>query len=242
MSRPTTPSSHPLAPRRVQPSGATTEHAVSAPPSIVGGTPPVARRQIVRVLAAPLVSVAVYFAVRPPVGSDAAALAVAGVLPAAYAIAVALVRRRAEPWAVLTSAGFAVGCIVSLLAGGSSLPLKLHEASVTFVLGTIVLVAALFRRPLPVGRVLKVPRADAVIDTTLSVMVGSFLVLHALLHLALAVILSTSGYLIAGRVVSWATLGVGALCLYAYLRRLRRAEAERRSASDASTPSPPRER
>ena len=66
------------------------------------------------------------------------------------------------------------------------------------------------------------PDADRATDASLSVMVGSFLVLHALLHLALAVTLSTAAYLTAGRVVSWVTLGAGAFCLYAYLRRLRR--------------------
>lgn len=172
-------------------------------------------------LAAPLVSVVVYFAVRPAAGSDAAALAIAGALPAAYAIAVAVVRRRVEPWAVGTSASFAVGCAVSLLAGGSSLPLKLHEAAVTFALGIVLLITALIRRPFPVGRLLKVPSADRVTNTALSVIVGSFLVLHALLHLALALILSTSTYVLAGRLVNFATLGVGVLCLYVYVRRLR---------------------
>ncbi|NUP53729.1 MAG: hypothetical protein HOW97_41365 [Catenulispora sp.] len=186
-----------------------------------------------------MLSTVVYFTTRPAAGSDAAALAIAGVPPAAYSIVVAVARRRVEPWAVITSAGFAIGCVVSLLAGGNSLPLKLHEATVTFLLGTALLVASLIRSPFPIGRVLKVPHADQAIDTLLSVMVGSFLMLHALLHLSLALSLSTGTYLTAGRVVSWATLGAGAFCLYAYLRRLRRAQAERHSASDATPTSPP---
>jgi hypothetical protein len=103
------------------------------------------RRQALRVLAVPAVSVIVYFAVRPAIGSDTAALAIAGAVPAA--------------------------------------------------------------------------------DTALSVMTGGFLVLHALLNLALALTLSTTAYLTAGRAVSWATLAVGALCLHGYLRRLRRDKA-----------------
>jgi hypothetical protein len=177
------------------------------------------------VLAVPAVSVIVYFAVRPAVGSDAAGLAIAGAVPAAYTIAAVLLRRRAELWAAATAAGYALGCLASLLAGGSPLPLKLHEAAVTFVLGVVLLGAALARRPLPVSRVLKVPRADRATDTALSVMTGGFLVLHALLNLALALTLSTAAYLTAGRAVSWATLAVGALCLYGYLCRLRRDQA-----------------
>jgi intracellular septation protein A len=169
----------------------------------------------------PAVPLIVYFAVRPFVSSDAAGLAIAGAVPLAYTIALLLVRRRIDLWAVLTSVGFALGCVTSLLADGSSLPLKLHEAAVTFLLGVVLLGAVLARRPLPVGRVLKVPHADRGLDASLSVMIGAFLVLHALLHLALALILPTATYLVAGRVVDWATIGCGALCLYSYLRRLR---------------------
>jgi len=66
-------------------------------------------------------------------------------------------------------------------------------------------------------------------------MVSSFLVLHALLHLALALTLSTGAYLTARRVVSWATLGVGALCLYGFLSRLRRHQAETHANPDVLT-------
>lgn len=185
-------------------------------------------------LAVPAVSVIVYFAVRPTVGSDTAGLAIAGAVPAAYMIVAALVRRRVELWAAATAVGYALGCLASLLAAGSSLPLKLHEAAVTFLLGVVLLGAALVRRPLPVSRVLKVPGAGRDVDAALSVMAGGFLVLHALLHLALALTLSTSAYLTAGRAVSWATLAAGALCLYGYLRRLRRDQAASQPGQDAS--------
>jgi hypothetical protein len=188
------------------------------------------RHKALRVLTVPAVSAIVYFAVRPAVGSDTAGLAIAGAVPAAYTIVAVLLTRRAELWAAATAAGYALGCLASLLAAGSSLPLKLHEAAVTFVLGVVLLGAALARRPLPMSRVLKVPRADRATDTALSVMTGGFLVLHALLHLALALTLSTAAYLTAGRAVSWAALAVGALCLYSYLRRLRRGMASSRDA------------
>ncbi len=70
-------------------------------------------------------------------------------------------------------------------------------------------------------------------DAALSVMAGGFLVLHALLHLTLALTLSTAAYLTAGRAVSWATLAVGAVCLYGYLRRLRRDRAGSQAGQDA---------
>jgi intracellular septation protein A len=192
-------------------------------------------RQAARFLAVPAVSLIVYFAVRPFAHSDAAGLAVAGAVPAAWTIALVLGRRRVDLWAVLTSLGFALGCIASLLAGRSSLPLKLHEAAITFLLGVILLGAVLARRPLPIGRVLKVPHADRRLDTTLNAMIGAFLILHALLHLALAVTLPTATYLVAGRAVNWAAAGVGALCLYSYLRRARQHAPAAPSPGDRAT-------
>jgi hypothetical protein len=163
----------------------------------------------------------IYLVVRPAVGSDAAGLAIAGALPLGYNVVAALRRRRLDLLAALSSAGFAVACLVSLLADGSSLPLELHEAGVTFVLGVVLLAAALLRHPLPLGRFLHVPDADRARDTTLNVMVGGFLAAHAILHVALALTLSTADYVVAGRVVNLATAGLGALALYGYLRRAR---------------------
>lgn len=199
------------------------------------------RRQAARLLITVAVPLIAYFAVRPFVGSDAAGLAVAGALPAAWTIALVLTRRRVDLWAVLTSAGYALACIASLLAGGSSLPLKLPEAAITFLLGVILLGTVLARRPLPAGRALKVPSADRRIDATLSAMIGAFLVLHALLTLTLALTLPTATYLTAGRAVNWAVIGAGALSLYSYLRRLRhRAPATPPGPADRASGQQPR--
>jgi hypothetical protein len=180
------------------------------------------RRQSARGLLAPLVSVVVYFLVRPLVHSDAAALAVAGTVPAAYAIVAAMLWRRIEAIALLSAAAFALACVVSLLAGGSALPLKLHEAALMFVLGIALLVAVLIRRPMPIGRLFKVPDAPRSVDETLCVLVGAFLVLHALLQLVLSLTMPTAVYLTAGRVISWAVIAAGVLGLWTYLRHLRR--------------------
>jgi intracellular septation protein A len=177
--------------------------------------------RLLRGIAVLLVPSIAYFVIRPFVPSDAAALALAGALPLAYQIVLVLVRHRIDPWALVSGLAFALACLVSLLAGGSSLPLKLHVTAVTFLLGLVLLGAALLRRPVPLGRLFKVPGADRRLDGTLNVMVGGFLVLHALLHLALAILLSTAVYLVAGRVIDLGTLALGAACLWAHLRRLR---------------------
>ena len=161
-----------------------------------------------------------YGLVRPTVGSDAAGLAVATAIPLTYNVVLAVWRRRIDLLGVLSAVSLALGCLVSLLVGGSSLPLKLHEAAVTFLIGLVLLVAVLVRRPIPLGRFLRVP-PNHHIDSALGALIGGFLMLHALLHLALAVLLSTQAYVVASRVVDWGTLGLGVLALRAYIRRLR---------------------
>jgi len=192
---------------------------------VLPAAPRSTRTSMARALLVMGVPLAVYFAVRPAVSSDAIALAIAGAVPLSYELVLVIWFRRVDLLAVVSSVGFALGCLASVLAGGSSLPLKLHEAAVTFVLGIVLLVAVLVRRPIPIGRRLHVPDATRQVDQTLGVMVGGFLVLHALLHVALAVSLSTTDYLLAGRAVNLSTIAIGALCLFAYLRRARRASA-----------------
>ncbi len=187
---------------------------------------PSPRRRALRASAVLAVPAIAFFAIRPWVASDAVALAVAGALPIGYQIVLVAIRRRIDVWALVSGLGFAVGCLASLLADGSSLPLKLHEAAITFVAGLVLLGAVLVRRPVPLGRLLKIPAADRRLDMRLSVLVGGFLVLHALLHLALAVLLPTSTYVVAGRLINWVTIGFGAAALYGYLRRARRLARE----------------
>ncbi len=161
-----------------------------------------------------------YAIARPLVDSDALGLTIAGAIPIAYEIVLVLSQRRLDPIALLVSIGFAVACVASLLSGGSSLPLKLHEATITFLIGLVLLLAALVRRPLPLGPLLRMPGRDGPHDGLLSALVGGFLVLHAMLHLALAVSLSTTSYLIAGRAINLATILIGGACLIAYRKRM----------------------
>jgi hypothetical protein len=178
-----------------------------------------ALRRAVLVLVLPL---AAYALVRPMVSSDTLGLAIAAAIPIVYSIAHALARRRLDPLAALSALGFSLACLVSVLTGHSSLPLKLHEAFIACGLGLVLITAVLIRRPVPIARLLRIPHLDRSLDGTLGAVIGGFLILHALLHLALAVSLSTSSYLVAGRIVNGGTIAIGALALGAYLRRVRR--------------------
>jgi hypothetical protein len=163
----------------------------------------------------------VFAVVRPLVSTDALALAIAAAGPIAYSVGLAVIRRRVDALAVVSAIGFAIACVVSASTGAGSLPLKLHEASLTFAIGIVQLLAVLVGRPLPIAWLLRVPDSGARDDRSLGAAIGGFLVLHALLHFVLAVELSTSAYLVAGRAIDWATIALGVLGLSAYRRRLR---------------------
>ncbi len=177
-----------------------------------------ALRRAAVLAAAPL---AVYALARPIVKPDALALGIAGTIPVIYSVALAVVSRRIDPLALVTAIGFALACAVSVATGGSSLALKLHEAAITFTVGLVVLGAVLIGRPFPLAVPLRIPSPTKAIDGSLGVIVGAFLMLHALLHLVLAVSLSTGSYLAASRLVNWGTLAVGIAALSMSGRRLR---------------------
>lgn len=173
-------------------------------------------RRGVLLMASPLVA---YALVRPAVSSDALGLAIAAAIPILFSIVLALVRRRVDPLAGLATVGFSLACVIAVLTGGSSLPLKLNEAFITFGIGVVLVLASLIRRPLPIARLLRITHPDRQLDSALGAMIGGFLVLHALLHLALAVSLSTSSYLVAGRAIDWGTIALAVLGLAVFLRR-----------------------
>ena len=177
------------------------------------------RRRALPFLVGPLV---VYAVVRPIVPSSTLALGIAGAIPVLYSIFLAVVRRRIDIFALLSGVGFSVACLVSALTGGNSLPLKVDEAVITFGIGLALLIAALIRRPIPISRLLRVPTPTKQLDAPLGVSVGGFLILHALIHIALAVSLSTSSYVAASRVVDWGTIALGVLGLSAYRRHVSR--------------------
>ena len=187
----------------------------------IQGLPANRRRQMRHAALLMLLPVLVYAAVRPLVSSDALGLAIAGGVPTLYSLALALVRRQVDPVALVSALGFAVACAVTLLSGGSSLPMKLQEAPITFGLGSVMLVAVLIRRPFAVGRLLRIPSASKRIDSSLGAVIGVFLMLHALVHVVLAVSLSTSGYLVTSRILDTGTLVAGLVALNVYVRRIR---------------------
>lgn len=98
-----------------------------------------------------VVPVLAYLLLRPQVGSDAAALAIAGAIPAAWTLARLAWRRRVDPIGGLAVVGFGIALLLAALSGGDALLLKVREAPLTGAIGVVFLLSAAVRRPLLPG-------------------------------------------------------------------------------------------
>jgi FtsH-binding integral membrane protein len=194
-----------------------------------------ARRTIVPSLllnaALPLV---VYALVRSRVGSDLTALAIAMAVPVAVTLGGFAVRRKLDPVGAVAVVAFGIALLVFALSGGNAVVLKLQEAVVTGPLGVICLVSVAIGKPvhLLVFKLLarRDPARAARLDgagrqraaTVVTTVLGTTLVLHALVLLFLALSLSTGTYLAVSRPVGLAVLAAGVIVLMWYRRRLER--------------------
>jgi hypothetical protein len=199
----------------------------SADPQQVTRSPRVVSRLrtlVPSLVASFVIPVAVYFLLRPHVGSDAIALAIGGALPAAWTAARLAWYRRLDPIGVIAVLSFGVELLVTVLSGGNALALKLHEAPLTGAVGFACLVSVAVRRPL-LPTVLKLfgrsGQATIRRAAAATVVVGATFLTDAVTRVVLAVTLPTSTFLVVSREVSWAILGVGLVLLWR-IRRLGR--------------------
>jgi hypothetical protein len=127
---------------------------------------------------------------------------------------------------MLTMGAYGLGLLVTVLSGGSALPLKLHSAAETGVLGVACLVSVALRRPLLLLglRILARRRgrgsgawrkvfAEPVLSRTFSlitVIVGVGLLIEATSQAALALVLPTVVFVAVSLPVRFAIYGGGA--------------------------------
>jgi hypothetical protein len=184
-----------------------------------GNTATGSRWRITALVAATSVTpLALYFLVRPLVGSDTAALAVGAAAPAAGTLVAAAWRRQLRVLGLLTVVGLGAALVATVISGGSSLPLKLYRPLFTGAAGLAMIVSVALGRPLlvpalcalagrmPVG---SVPRRTATVVTAI---VGVAFLVEAAVTVLLALSLPTGAFLIASRVVRFAIIG-GALAV-----------------------------
>ena len=163
-----------------------------------------------------------YFVVRPHAASDTEALAIAWFIPLIWTLGSSAWFRRLEVLGLLGTVFYGVALFVSVYFGMGALPLKLHHAAVRVVVGLACLVSVAIGRPalLLLARVVtKAAGGDApaaaVADPRskagralrfLTLVVGVACLADAALQTALALTLSTAGFLVATTVVHVVTL------------------------------------
>ncbi|HEX3792460.1 MAG TPA: VC0807 family protein [Pseudonocardiaceae bacterium] len=174
-----------------------------------------------------------YAVLRPRVGSDATALAIAGAIPACWTVGVLAWRRRLDPIGVFGVAGFAVSLLLLWWSGGSALAEKLGEPLLTGLLGLVCLGSLVVGQPLHLValRVLgrrnpqlaaaaRDPRRRSV-SAGFTAIIGGILLAHAVALAALAIALPTTSYLALSRPVGLSVLAVGIAGLLWYRQRVR---------------------
>lgn len=169
-----------------------------------------------------------YMALRSHVSSEAVALGIGGAIPVLVTLGGFVRRRRLDPIGVIAVIGFAVALIATVLSGGNSLILKLHDSVISGPLGIAFLISLATRRPLLLlakqlaerGKESSAP-VNSRAMYVLTAMIGAILVVHAAVILTLAVALPTTTFLAVGRPIGWAVLGLGAAAVMWYRSKLR---------------------
>lgn len=194
---------------------------------------PSLRRLLPRVAVNAGLPLVVFAVVRPHVGSDVLALAIAGGVPLLGTLATFVLRRRLDVIGAVALVGFGLALVISALSGGNRIVLELQDSLVTGPVGLLLLASAAVGRPLHLVlmRVLAArdPRmrrdlsdpARRRTSTILTVLLGSTLAAHAGVLLVLALTVPTGAFLALSRPVGLAVLAVGVGAMWWCRTRLR---------------------
>jgi hypothetical protein len=162
-----------------------------------------------------LVPLLLYMLLRNTFSNDTTALAVSGVIPAIWTIVLWLWHRQVNWIGVIAIVGLLIAIVFSALLGGGSLPLKLYHPVISGTVGLIFLISVVIRKPLMIVLLKKFKAGDPnrfsnpVINrkvTIVTAVFGSTLLLDALIHIMMALTLSTGIYLFMSRIVTIAML------------------------------------
>lgn len=177
----------------------------------------------------------IYLLLRQVVGTDTEALAITGALPTAWVLIMFAWRRQIEWIGVLVVAIFVIVLVLTVLSGGSSLPLKLRNAGFAGILGLACVISVLVRRPLPILLLrLRARRDPELADgldrmsrntpllrslAVITALVGITFLVSAAVQTILALTLSTAAFVGTTQVVRWIIYGAGAVPIVWYVRR-----------------------
>jgi hypothetical protein len=218
------------------------EPEVRGDPDWAPGVPPI-RDLWPSLVGGAVVPLTVYYLVRQHVGSDATALIIAGIFPAAWVIIEFIRRRTIDPIGAVVLLGFATGVTASMLLGGNAYVLKAKDSAFTAVFGLACLVSIFVaKRPAMfyVGRFLstgnepeRVTAYNALHDLpggertfkVLTAVWGAGLLLEASSRLVLAAFIPTGIFLAISPVITAVCVGGMFLFTIRYTNRARRLAA-----------------
>src|SRR2546421_82560 len=95
-----------------------------------------------------IIPLGVYYAIRPHVSGDAAALAIAGAFPAGWVLVEWVRKRTLDAIGSITLFGFLAGIAASYLLGGNAFVLKVRDSAFTALFGLACLATLTMRRPM----------------------------------------------------------------------------------------------
>lgn len=200
---------------------------------------PSVRSLLPSVLGGAVVPLSVYYLVRHHVRSDADALIIAGIFPAAWVLVQFIRQRRVDPIGAIVLFGFVVGVLVSTLLGGNAYVLKARDSVFTAVFGIACLVSLVAaKRPaiFYIGRFMSAgsdPERIAAYDglhdlpggertfRLLTLVWGLGLLTEAATRLVLAAFLPTGTFLAVSPVISAVAIGSMFLFTVRYSNRAR---------------------
>ena len=186
-----------------------------------------------------LIPYLVYILLRPLLANDVASLAIAAAIPAIRTLAFWLWRRRVDWLGVYFVLGFASALAISIFLSGNILLLKIHGTLLAGLIGLVLLVSAVIKRPLlqpffkvfgqngPGGtslfeRAASSQTSQARIARRISfttTIIGLALLANMIVHVVLALTLPTAAYLGISHIATWATLGSGLALLWGTRQR-----------------------
>jgi hypothetical protein len=168
--------------------------------------------QLVSLAISNLAPLIMYFALSSHVASDTEALALAWFIPVVWTLGSSLWLRRLDGFGLLGVVAYGIALSISVFFGAGALPLKLHHAVVAGVVGLMCLVSLAMGKPFfllftrrsakhtEYATQIEAALADPPVAKRLSnltLIIGIACLADAALQTALALVLSTSAFLIA---------------------------------------------
>jgi hypothetical protein len=177
--------------------------------------------QFARLAISGLAPLIVYFVIRPHVASDTETLALAWFIPVVWTLGSSLWQRRLDVFGLLGVVAYGIALAIAIFFGAGALPLKLHHAVVAGAIGLVCLVSVTINKPIFLLFIRRsTEKTDYAAQTAaalanpsfverisnLTLIIGTAALADAVLQTVLALVLSTSAFLIATTAVHIATI------------------------------------